>query len=118
MGKTKHLNAFEWGMVVLCRFVSRNCNAAEFFTQKFCVCIKNGPPPKGHPANLTQLWEALESIWVIIPVERFRHLVESMPRRIVAVLRAKRGMQLNIRKVFLMFGILSEFLRSNSIERQ
>jgi hypothetical protein len=40
---------------------------------------------------LTQLWEALESTWASIPVERFRHLVESMPRRIEAVLRAKGG---------------------------
>uniref|UniRef100_A0A4W5PC85 Plexin-B1 n=1 Tax=Hucho hucho TaxID=62062 RepID=A0A4W5PC85_9TELE len=29
---------------------------------------KNGPPPKGHPANLTQLWEALESKSASIPV--------------------------------------------------
>ena len=41
------------------------------------MCIKNGPPPKGHSANLTQLWEALESTRVSIPVEHFRHLVES-----------------------------------------
>uniref|UniRef100_A0A4W5JDV5 HDGF like 3 n=1 Tax=Hucho hucho TaxID=62062 RepID=A0A4W5JDV5_9TELE len=26
-----------------------------FHTQQFPVCINNGPPPKGHPANLTQL---------------------------------------------------------------
>jgi hypothetical protein len=26
-----------------------------FHAQQFPVCIKNGPPPKGHPANLTQL---------------------------------------------------------------
>ena len=82
------------------------------------MCIKNGPPPKGHPANLTQLWEALESTWASIPVERFQHLVESTwasisverfqhlvvhTRRIEAVLRAKGEEQLNMRKVFLMF---------------
>uniref|UniRef100_A0A4W5JJF7 non-specific protein-tyrosine kinase n=1 Tax=Hucho hucho TaxID=62062 RepID=A0A4W5JJF7_9TELE len=49
-----------------------------FHTQQFPLCIKSGPPPKGHPANLTQLWEALESTWASIPVESFRHLVESM----------------------------------------
>jgi hypothetical protein len=27
------------------------------------LCIKNAPPPKGHPANLTQPWDALESSW-------------------------------------------------------
>jgi hypothetical protein len=62
-----------------------------FDAQKFPVCIKNGPPPKGHPANLTQLWEALESTWASIPAEHFRHLVETMPRRIEAVLRVKGG---------------------------
>ena len=35
-----------------------------------------------------QLWEALESTWASIPVERFQHLVVSMPQRIEAVLRA------------------------------
>ena len=55
------------------------------------MCIKNGPPHKGHPAILTQLWEALESTWASIPVERLRHHVESMPRRIEAVLRAQGG---------------------------
>ena len=47
---------------------------AYFHTQKFPMCIKNGPP-----ANFTQLWEALESTWASIPVERSGPLVESMP---------------------------------------
>uniref|UniRef100_A0A8C7QHP5 PID domain-containing protein n=2 Tax=Oncorhynchus mykiss TaxID=8022 RepID=A0A8C7QHP5_ONCMY len=29
--------------------------------QQFPVCIRNGPPPKGHPATLTHIWEALDS---------------------------------------------------------
>jgi hypothetical protein len=62
-----------------------------FHTQQFLVCIKNDPPPKGHPDNLTQLWEALESTWANIPVELFRRLVESMSRQIEAVLMAKVG---------------------------
>ncbi|KAM9479246.1 protein furry homolog-like isoform 33-T40 [Salvelinus alpinus] len=41
-----------------------------FKAQQFPVCINNGPP------------NALESTWASIPVERFRHLVESIPRRI------------------------------------
>jgi hypothetical protein len=65
MGKTKYLRVFERGMVVGARRTGlsvKNCNAAGFFTlNSFPVCIKNGPQPKGHPANLTQLWEALES---------------------------------------------------------
>jgi hypothetical protein len=72
------------------------------------MCIMNGPPTKGHPANLTQLWEALASTRASIPMESFRHLVESMPRRIEVVPRAQ-WVQLNIRKVFLMFCTLSVF---------
>jgi hypothetical protein len=48
--------------------------------------MKNGPPPKEHPDNLTQLWKALESTWAIITVECFQHLVMSMHPRIEAVL--------------------------------
>jgi hypothetical protein len=43
---------------------------------------------------LTQLWEALESTWASIFVECFRHLVESMPQQIEAVLRAKERSRL------------------------
>ena len=71
--------------------VSRIATLLNFHTQQFPVCIKNGPPPKGHLANLTQLQEAMESTCAGIPVECFRHLVESIPRRIEAVLRAKWG---------------------------
>ena len=65
MGKTKNVSAFERAVVVgamhtsLCQELQR-CRV--FHTQQFPVCIKNGPPPKGHPANLTL---------AIIPVERF-----------------------------------------------
>jgi hypothetical protein len=43
------------------------------------------------------------TVWnrVSHPVEHFRHLVESMPRWIKFVLWGKKGMQLNIREVFL-----------------
>jgi hypothetical protein len=64
MGKTQNVSAFERGMVVgamltsLCQELQR-CWA--FHAQQFPVCIKDGPPPKGHPDNLNQLWEALES---------------------------------------------------------
>jgi hypothetical protein len=81
MGNTIHLSAFEQGMVVgarckgLCQELQ---HCLIFHTQQFPVCIKNGLPPQGDSANLTQLWNALESILASIPVERFRHLVESM----------------------------------------
>jgi hypothetical protein len=53
MGKTKDLSAFERGMVVgagrtgMCQEL-QNC-----WVFQFPVCVKNGLPPKGHPANLT-----------------------------------------------------------------
>ncbi|GBO18416.1 Transposable element Tcb2 transposase [Araneus ventricosus] len=43
------------------------------------------------PATLTELWTALADIWQAIPVERFRKLVESMPRRVAAVIKARGG---------------------------
>ncbi len=43
------------------------------------------------PTNLLQLRDALMSIWTKISEECFLHLVESMPRRIQAVLKAKVG---------------------------
>ena len=75
MGKTKYLSAFERGMVVgaRCTGLSVSRTATQLFkknAQQFPVCIKNGPPPKGRPANLTQLWEALESTHASVPVER------------------------------------------------
>jgi hypothetical protein len=76
------------------RFVPRTL--LGFSSSQTPECIENGPPPKGHLANLTELWEARPN--------------ESAAQRIDAVLRAKSGVQLNIRKVFLMFGILSVFL--------
>ncbi len=43
------------------------------------------------PTNLQQLRDAVMSIWTKICEECFQHLVESMPRRIKAVLKAKGG---------------------------
>ncbi len=43
------------------------------------------------PTNLQQLRDALMSIWTKISDECFQQLVESMPRRIKAVLKAKGG---------------------------
>jgi len=43
------------------------------------------------PKNLQQLCDAFMSIWTKISEECFQHLVESMPRRIKAVLKIKGG---------------------------
>ncbi len=42
------------------------------------------------PTNLQQLYDANMSIWTKISEECFQHLVESMPQRIKAVLKATR----------------------------
>ncbi len=44
------------------------------------------------PTNLQQLCDAIMSIWTKISEECIQHLVESMPRRIKAVLKAKGGL--------------------------
>ncbi len=43
------------------------------------------------PTNLQKLHDAIMSIWTKISEECFQHLVESMPRRIKAVLKTKWG---------------------------
>ncbi len=43
------------------------------------------------PTNLQQLRDAIMSMWTKISEECFQHLVESMPQRIKAVLKAKGG---------------------------
>ncbi len=53
------------------------------------------------PTNLQQLRDAIMSIWNKISEEYFQHLVESMSRRIKAVLRAK-GIQPGTSKVYLI----------------
>ncbi len=53
------------------------------------------------PTNLQQLCDAIMSIWTKISEECFQHLVESMPRRIKAVLKAK-VVQPGTSKVYLI----------------
>ena len=58
------LSAFERDMVVGARRTGLGQELQscwDYSAQQFPVHIKNGSPPKGHPANLTQLWEALAS---------------------------------------------------------
>ncbi|GFV42151.1 DDE_3 domain-containing protein [Trichonephila clavipes] len=42
------------------------------------------------PTKLNELWTALANIWQVISVEHFQKLVESMPRRVVAIIKARR----------------------------
>ncbi len=63
------------------------------------------------PTILQQLRDAnaIMSIWTKISEECFQHLVESMPRRIKAVLKAK-GVQPSTRKVYLIKWPVSVYL--------
>ena len=60
------ISAFERGMVIGTR---RTDLCQE--VQPFPVCIKNGPPPKGHPGNFRQPSEALKSTIANMPEKRF-----------------------------------------------
>jgi len=40
---------------------------------------------------MIELWERIQVEWEKIPVEECQKLIESMPRRIQAVIRAKGG---------------------------
>ena len=43
------------------------------------------------PRNVRELQDQLVSAWYQIPQTTYQHLVESMPRRVLVVLRAKGG---------------------------
>ena len=43
------------------------------------------------PAGITNLWERVEKEWNNIPASVCQNLIESMPRRVAAVLAAKGG---------------------------
>ena len=50
--------------------------------------------PGGHPTppgGISELWERVEKEWEAIPQSVCRDSVESMPRRVAAVIRAKGG---------------------------
>ena len=84
------VGAFEQGMVVGARRTGL-CQELQccwvYHTQQFPVCIKNGPPPKGHPANCGKHWSqhGPASLWNAF------HTLQSKPQRIEIVLIAKGG---------------------------
>ena len=43
------------------------------------------------PKGILELWERVEKEWAAIPAEVGQNLIESMPRRIEAVIKAKGG---------------------------
>uniref|UniRef100_A0A8K9VDC5 Tc3 transposase DNA binding domain-containing protein n=1 Tax=Oncorhynchus mykiss TaxID=8022 RepID=A0A8K9VDC5_ONCMY len=92
MGKTKDLSAFERGLVIGARRTGLNVSR----TATLLCFSPSTVSPVYQEWSITQrtssqLDTALESTWAIIPVVRFRHVVESMPQQIEAVLMAKGG---------------------------
>jgi len=47
-----------------------------------------------HPTNLHQLQDAILSIWANISKGCFQHLVESMPRTVKGILKAKHSISM------------------------
>jgi len=71
-----------------------------------------------HPTNLHQLQDAILSIWANISKECFQRLVESMPNRIKAVLKAKgliRYLNPVVLKHFVPFSQMNPFTSSKII---
>ncbi len=64
------------------------------------------------PTNLQQQCDAIMPIWTKISEECFQHLVESMPQRIKAVLKAK-GVQPGTCKVYLIEWPVSVYTRAS-----
>ena len=67
---------------------SPDLNPMEHLWDKVKRAIRQLVP---QPSNLTELGSAIHQAWCQIPRITFRHLVESMPRRIIIILKAKGG---------------------------
>nr|KAF6360073.1 hypothetical protein mMyoMyo1_011031 [Myotis myotis] len=67
---------------------SPDLNPIEHLWDKVKKAIRQLVP---QPSNLTELDSAIHQAWCQIPRITFQHLVESMPRRIATVLKAKGG---------------------------
>jgi hypothetical protein len=77
-------------------------------TQQFPVSINNGPPPKGHPTNLTTVGN--------IGINMGQHPSETLLKHCspcsdkLRLFWGQKGVQLNIRKMFLMFCTFSVYV--------
>ncbi len=101
MGKKEDLSDFERGMVVGARWaglsISKTADLLGFspdlnpIEHLWDVVEREIRIMDVQPTNLQQLRDAIMSIWTKISEECFQHLVESMPRRIKVVLKAKVG---------------------------
>jgi hypothetical protein len=53
---------------------------------KFCLAAYPTPPP-----SIEELWRRVEVEWEKIPKEECLNLINSMPRKVAALLKAKGG---------------------------
>jgi hypothetical protein len=67
---------------------SPDLNPTEHLWDELECRLQSGPQ---HPTSLTTLATALQEEWAAIPPETFRHLVESLPGRVRAVIKPKGG---------------------------
>ena len=67
---------------------SPDLNPIEHVWNVLKIELAKYPTP---PAGLTELWDRVQEQWLKIPLDYVTTLVESMPRRIAAVLRARGG---------------------------
>ena len=67
---------------------SSDHNPIECLWQHLKRKVGECPEP---PKDILELWERVEQEWEAIPASVCRDLVESMPRRVAAVIAAKGG---------------------------
>ena len=67
---------------------SPDLNPIEHLWEHLKCCLQQYPTP---PKGIHELWDRVSEEWNAIPPEVCQNLIESMPRRIQAVIRAKGG---------------------------
>jgi len=73
-------------------YLSKSRTIGNLRSLGFRVVSKRRLAEYEHPSNgILQLWERIQEVWEGIPVEECQKLIESMPRRVQAVVKAKGG---------------------------
>jgi hypothetical protein len=110
-GQDKDLSALERGMIIGARrpglSMLRTTTLQGFSHSTVSGVYQEWSTTRRTSSQLDTTVGSIGVSWSSVPMERFQHLVESMPQQIETVLRSKWRVKLNIRKVFLMFGIFS-----------
>src|SRR5260370_38578458 len=59
------------------------------------------------PGGILEMWERIEKEWEAIPASECQKLIESMPRRVEQVIKAKGGVYKVLDVVFLVSKMIS-----------